>query len=140
MDRGARCWVTIFCQRINPMLLQEIFQTPFSNNNNNEKKRKIYRSVARQKHTLRKQVVLSRIFKHGAGRLLLSTKKEVSGTFSFTCPVTALPVSYRRRLTLCTALSTSPPGRPGSPATTCICVVGHLPVELNVLFILVLQR
>ena len=28
-------------------------------------------------------------------------KKEVSGTFPFTCPVTALPVFYRRRWTLC---------------------------------------
>jgi len=74
-----------------------------------------------------------------SGRLLLSIKKEVSGNFSFTCPVTALPVSYRRRLTLCTALSTSPPGHPGLPATTCIYVVGLLPVELNVLFILVLS-
>ena len=75
---------------------------------------------------------------YGSGRLLLSIKKEVSGTFSFTCPVTALPVSYCRCLTLCTALFTSPPGHPGLPATTCIYVVGLLPVELN--FILVLQR
>ena len=88
---------------------------------------------ARNTH-LRKQVVLSRIFKtYGSGRLLLSIKKEVSGTFSFTCPVTALPVSYRSRLTLCTALSTSPPGHPGLPATTCIYVVGLLPVELLLL-------
>ena len=36
---------------------------------------------------------------YGSSRLLLSIKKEVSGTFSFNCPVTALPVSY-------TALST----------------------------------
>ena len=36
---------------------------------------------------------------YGSGRLLLSIKKEVSGTFSFTCSITALPVSY-------TALST----------------------------------
>ena len=42
--------MTIFSQRIHPMLLQEIFQTPFSNNND-EKKRKTYRPVARQKHT-----------------------------------------------------------------------------------------
>ena len=75
---------------------------------------------------------------YGSGRLLLSITKEVSGTFSFTCPVTALPVSYCRCLTLCTALFTSPPGHPGLPATTCIYVVGLLPVELN--FILVLQR
>ena len=33
MDRGAKCWVTILSQRIDPMLLQEIFQTQFSNNN-----------------------------------------------------------------------------------------------------------
>ena len=41
---------TNFSQRIDPMLLQEIFQTPFSSNNN-KKKRKTYRPVARQKHT-----------------------------------------------------------------------------------------
>ena len=55
---------------------------------------------------LRKQVVLTYLM-YGSGRLLLSIKKEVSGTFSFTCPVTALPVCYRRRLTLCTVLSLS---------------------------------
>ena len=38
------------------------------------------------------------------------------------------------------ALSTSPLSHPGLPATTCIYVVGLLPVELNVLFILVLRR
>ena len=62
--------------------------------------------MARQKHTLTQTGVLNRIFK----RLVpVSIKKEASGTFSFTCPVTALPVSYRRRLTLCTALSTWSP-------------------------------
>ena len=59
---------------------------------------------------------------YGSGRLLLSIKKEVSGTFPSTCPVTALPVSYRRRLTQCTALSTTAPGHPGLPAETCIYV------------------
>ena len=43
----------VFSQRIDPMLLQELFQTPFCNNNyiflNFFKK--IYRPVARQKHT-----------------------------------------------------------------------------------------
>ena len=56
----------------------------------------------------------SLIIMDGSDRLLLSMKKEVSGTF--TCPVTALPVSYQRRLTLCTALSTTPRGHPGFPA------------------------
>ena len=85
-------------------------------NNNNGKKRKTYRPVAGQKHS-HKQVVL-RIFKRMVPSKLLSVKKEVSGTFSFTCQVTALPVSYRRRVALCTALSTSPPAHPGLPATT----------------------
>ena len=41
-----------FSQRIDPMLLQEIFQTPFSNNNKKKKiNLKAYRPVARQKHT-----------------------------------------------------------------------------------------
>ena len=55
------------------------------------------------------------------------------------CPVRALPVSCRRRLNLCTALSTSPLGYLGLPAATCICVVGLSPIELSVLFILVLR-
>ena len=71
---------------------------------------------------------------YGSGRLLLSIKKEVSGTFPFTCPVTVLRVSYRRRLNLCIALSSSPPGHPGLPAATCIYIVGLLPVKLNVPF------
>ena len=85
---------------------------------------------ARNTH-LSKQVVLSRIFKRIVPVDYSYQIKEVSGTFSFTCPVTALPVSYLRRLTLCTTLSTSPPGHPGLPATTCIYVVGLLPVELK---------
>ena len=36
-------------------------------------------------------------------------KKEVLETFSFMCPVTALPVSYHRHLNLCIALSTWSP-------------------------------
>ena len=57
----------------------------------------------------------------------------------FISPVTALPVSYCRCLNLCTALSTSPLGYPGLPAMTCMYVVSLLPIELNILFILVLQ-
>ena len=55
---GLRCRVLgdeVFSQRIDLMLLQEIFQTPFSNNNNKERERenilKKYRPVARQKYT-----------------------------------------------------------------------------------------
>ena len=62
MDRGARCWVTNFSQRIDPMLLHEIFQTLFSNLKINfiyiYEERKTNRLVVRQKHTLRKQVVV----------------------------------------------------------------------------------
>ena len=46
---------------------------------------------------------------YGSGKLHLSIKKEASGTFPLACLVTALPVSYRRRLTLCTAVSTWSP-------------------------------
>ena len=65
------------------------------------------RWYARNTH-LRKQVVVSRVFK----RIIpvdysYQSKKKYQEPFSFTCPVTALPVSYRRRLTLCTALSLS---------------------------------
>ena len=60
----------------------------------------------------------SRIFKCMV--LVLSIKKEVSGTFPFICPLTAFPVSYSRHLNFCTALSTSPSDHPGLPAMTCI--------------------
>ena len=50
--------MTLFSRRIDPMLQQEIFQTPFSNNNNNEKKRETSRPVTQ----VRKEVVLSRTF------------------------------------------------------------------------------
>ena len=62
-----------------------------------------------------------------------TTTTKASGTFPFTCPVTALPVSYRRRLTLCTALSTSP------PRFTSRDLVSLLAIELNNL-ILVRRR
>ena len=68
-----------------------------------------------------------------------TTTTTNSGTFPFTCPVTALPVSYRRSLTLCTALSTSPPGHPALPVATFIDVVSLLAIELNIL-ILVRRR
>ena len=58
-----------FSQCIDPMLLvvvlQEIFQTPFSDNDN--KKKKLSAGGTPETHALRKQVVLvlsSRIFKH----------------------------------------------------------------------------
>ena len=60
----------VFSQRIDPMLLQEIFQTPFStttttttttttnnNNNNNKRKEKPTAGGTPEAHTLRKQVV-----------------------------------------------------------------------------------
>ena len=40
MDRGAKCWVTILSQHIDPMPLQEISQTPFPNDNNINKKKR----------------------------------------------------------------------------------------------------
>ena len=61
--------------------------------------------------------------------ILISVKKEESGIFPFTCPVTAFPVSYRGCLTLSTASSTSPLGHPGLSVAICICVVGLFPLE-----------
>ena len=52
----------------------------------------------------------------------INQKRNIRNLFPFTCPATVLPVSYRRHLTLCTALSTSPPGHPGLPAETCMSV------------------
>ena len=52
----ARCWVTSISQCVDPMLLQDIFHTSFSNNNNDKIIflkifLKTYRPMARQKHT-----------------------------------------------------------------------------------------
>ena len=47
-----------------PMLLQETLKTPFSNNtNDDEKKKNLPAGGTPETHTLREQVVLSRIFK-----------------------------------------------------------------------------
>ena len=56
----------VFSQRFDPMLLQEIFQTPFFKNHN-KKKRKTCMPETR---TLRKQVV-AEYLNYGSGRLLL---------------------------------------------------------------------
>ena len=55
-------------------------------------------------HTLRKQVVVEYL---NVCRLTMK-KEEVSGTFPFMCPVSALPIFYHRhrQLNLYTALST----------------------------------
>ena len=56
---------------------------------------------------LRKQVVLSRIFKRVVPvDYSYQSKKKYQEPFSFTCSVTTLPVFYRKRLTLRTSLST----------------------------------
>ena len=67
---GLRCTVLgdeIFSQRIDPMLLQEIFQTPFSNNNNKKtrKEKPTGRWHARNTHVTQTQIdsSSSRIFK-----------------------------------------------------------------------------
>ena len=59
-------------------------------------------------------------------------EKEVSELFLLRVQ---LPVSYRRRLNLCTALSSSQHGHPGVPAATCICVVRLLPIERSVVVV-----
>ena len=92
--------VEVFSQRINPLLLQEIFQTqwlPFSNNNNKKKRKEkpTGRWHARNtyvtqtdsskifKHGYVTQTDSSRIFKHGPGRLLLSIKRRSIWNLSF---------------------------------------------------------
>ena len=52
-----------FSQRIDPLLLQEIFQTLFSNNNNNKKKKKKTTSWWHARNTHIMQAGSSRIFK-----------------------------------------------------------------------------
>ena len=74
--------------------------------------------------TLRKQVVVEYLYV--SSRQTTMNGKGSIRKFLFTCPVTALPLSYRRRLNLCTALSTIPAAHPGLPAATCICFVGLL--------------
>ena len=54
-------------------------------------------------HTLRKQAIVEYFY------VWFLSVKEVSGTFPFTCPITALPVSYCGCLNFCTALSTWSP-------------------------------
>ena len=66
-DGGARCWVTNV-----PSVLIRCYH------------RRYFRH-----HFL---IIIT----YGSDRLLVSMKKEVSGTFPFTCLVTALPVFYRR--------------------------------------------
>ena len=150
---GLRCKVlcVVFSQRIGPMPLQEILQTPFYNNN--KKKRKTYQPVARKKNR-RKQVVVEYQRMVPVDQLL-PIKNEVSGTFSFTCPATALPVSYHRGQTFCTALSTWSPrsisrdhqllpfifGGQQQQKITFSSIgmrptgyVGLMPIELNVIF------
>ena len=50
--------VTTFSQRIDSVLLHEIFQTPFSNNIFNELKKKLPAGGTPETHTLRKQVAV----------------------------------------------------------------------------------
>ena len=61
MDRGARSSVTNISQRIGPMLLQEIFQTPFSKIIIKRKEKPTGRRHARNTHVT--QTGSSRIFK-----------------------------------------------------------------------------
>ena len=87
------------------------------------RRRRTYRPVARQKRT--------DVFKRMVE--LLSFKEEVSGTFPFPCAVNSLAVFLP-------FAQLSPPAHPAVPAATCIYAVGLSPIELNVLFILVLRR
>ena len=139
LSDGLRCKVLgdeFFSQLMDSMLLQEIFQRPFSSNNDNKKKRKEKPTGQwRARNTHVTQIVSYRIFKRMVPiDYSYQPKKEYQEPSLFTCPVTALSVFNRRRLTLCTALSTSPPGHPGSPAATCIYIFGLLPIELSILF------
>ena len=78
----------VFFLFFDPMLLQEIFQTPFSNNNDFKKyikkyiKKKLPARGTPETHMSRKQVV-AKYLNVWSGRLLLSIKKEVSESFSF---------------------------------------------------------
>ena len=66
-------------------------------------------------HTLRKQIIAENSNVWFRETTPINQKRSIR-KLSFTCLVTALPVSCRRRQTLCTALSTFPPGHPGLPA------------------------
>ena len=104
--------MTNFPQSTDPMLLQKMFHTPF---------------FSSSFLTLRKQVAVEYLYV--SSRQTAMNEKGSIRKFPFGCPVTALPVSYRRRLNSCTALSTTPAGHAGLPAATCICFVGLLPVK-----------
>ena len=143
LSNGLRCKMLsdhFFSQRINPMLLQEIFQTPFSNNNN-EKKRKTYLPVACQKH---KQVVVQYLNIWFLETTINQKRKEKEKkgnirNLSFYLSSNSFASFLFQLSNLVHMLSTSPPGHPGL-ATACICFVSLLPIKLNILFIMVLRR
>ena len=83
-----------------------------------------YRPVARHKHTHITQTGLNLWFR----QTVPTNQKRSIRNLSF-----YLSINSFASLNLCTALSTSPPGHPGLPATACICVVGLLPIDLSVL-------
>ena len=105
MDRGARRWVTNFSLSV---LIRCHYRQYFRHHfiiiirrRRNEKKN-LPAGGMPETHT---QTGSSRIFKRMVpADYSYQRKKEVSRNFPCTCPVTALPVYYRRRLTLCTAL------------------------------------
>ena len=81
MDRGPKCWVTIFPQRIDPMLIQEIFlDTIIMIMKRKEKPTGWWQ--ARNTH-LCKQVVLSRIFKRMVPVLVHSFLRKRMFSFIF---------------------------------------------------------
>ena len=115
MNRGATCWLTIICYYIKYfkhhflLIILFCFCCCF------------FVFLIKEETTGRWQARNTHITQTGSCRIFkrmvpvdysYQLEKEVSGTFYFTCPVTALPVSYRRHLNLFTALSTSLPYQP----------------------------
>ena len=92
---------------------------------------------------LRKQVVISRIFKRMVpidysyqSKKKKKKKRNVRNLFFYLSSNSFASFPSQTSNLVHSSLA----GHPGLPATTCIYLVGLLPVELNVLFILVLRR
>ena len=141
LDDGPRCevLVTLFFQRIDPMLLHKIFQTPFffsDNNDNIKTKTTTTTTQKRQKLTHMQIVVVAVEYLDYSCR---NEKRSIrnfsfyvsSNIFASFLSQTSKIVHSSLHLSTCSARFTS---------CDFICVVCRLPFERSVRFILVLRR
>ena len=125
LGNGLRCMVLgdeVFSQHIDPMLLQEIFQPPFSNNNNKKKEKKNLPAGGTPE---------THVMKTGSSRIF---KRMVPVDYSYQSKQKYQePFLFLSNNSLASFLSqmsnlVHSSGHPGLPATTCICRVSLLPI------------